>query len=166
MNNLKDTYKEVAARLQDEVPALKWIDLWHDQVNFLETEHPFPTPAAFLSFRFETDREEAKGIQRSIVQLEVYLFFETFLDTYQDAWNQDEALEFLDILDDINKTLHGWGCPYLENLQKTGGEAVDTGNAGNLYRLRYTGIQLDDTAFREDDFVNADFFIHKTTIDV
>jgi len=50
MQNWKDLYIELADKI-NQIEAVRWIDLWHNQVNFLEEEHPFPTPAVFLSFR-------------------------------------------------------------------------------------------------------------------
>ena len=35
----------------DGKSPIRWLDLWHNQVNFLEEELEFPTPAVFLSFR-------------------------------------------------------------------------------------------------------------------
>ena len=37
---------------EDKSPVL-WVDLWHNQVNFLAEELEFPTPAVFLSFRIK-----------------------------------------------------------------------------------------------------------------
>ena len=51
MENWTNLYRELARIIQEKMPQIYWIDLWHNQVNFLQDEHPFQTPAIFLSFR-------------------------------------------------------------------------------------------------------------------
>ena len=52
MENWTNLYRELARIIQEKIPQIYWIDLWHNQVNFLQDEHPFQTPAIFLSFTY------------------------------------------------------------------------------------------------------------------
>lgn len=148
MQNFKDLYIELAEKL-DAIPEVKWIDLWHNQISFLETEHPFPTPAIFLGFRSLQIADLGNKVQNVQLQVEVYLFFESFLDTFKDAWNQEDALGFLNTLDAINKELHASHGQNYSAMRRTGLDPVDTGGSGNLYRLTYTCELIDYSAQKE-----------------
>ena len=95
MENWKDLYTELAQRAQD-IPTIEWIDLWHNQVGFLEEEHSFPTPALFIDFRILEAQDQGENQQEAIVQIGLYFFYETFLDTFQGAYNEEDALSYLD----------------------------------------------------------------------
>lgn len=145
MQNWKDLYKEVATKLTT-IQDLEWIDLWHNQINFLEEEHPFPTPAVFLSFRSSVIRDAGEKIQDVEAQMDVYLYYETFLDTFNKAYNQDEALAFLDMLTQVNVILHGSEGDNYQNMRRISFSPVDTGNSGNLYMLQYSFRLVDTSA--------------------
>lgn len=106
MQNFKELYKELADKLSG-IESVKWVDLWNSQVYNLESEHPFPAPAVFLAFRGNGTKDLGDKVQDVTMQVDVFLFYETFLDTYLGAYNQADALNFLDTIDDINKILHG-----------------------------------------------------------
>lgn len=145
MQNWKDLYKELGDKLTT-IPGLKWVDLWHNQINFLDNEHTFPTPAVFLAFRSLVIRDASDKIQDVDVQVDVYLFYETFLDTFNGAYNQDGALEFLDMLTQIHALLHGSQGTHFQNMRRTYFGPVDTGNSGNLYLSQYACKLLDTSA--------------------
>lgn len=166
MSNWSELYKELANTISS-VEKVKWIDLWHDQINFLETEHRFPAPAVFLNFRILNAEDIGEKAQMLTTQIEVYVFYETFADTYKGSVNQNSALEFLNLLDEIHKTLHGSGGEVYNNMRRTGTLPIDTGNAGNLYQLTFECQVADNGAKKQyvkantndvtvgDDFVDA-----------
>lgn len=146
MQNWKDLYLEHAEMITNTIDSNRWVDLWHNQVNFLETEHPFPTPATFLSYRTLTTEDIGQKAQNVKVQVDVYLFYETFADTYKDAFNQETALEFIDIMDAINALFHGTSGKNYSAMRRLGFAPIDTGNAGNLYRISYECTLIDYSA--------------------
>lgn len=148
MQHWKDLYLELAQKINDNSQA-RWIDLWHNQINFLDDEHPFPTPSVFLGFRSNQIQDAGKKAQKINLQVDVYLYHETFSDTYEGSFNQAEALEFLDIFTEINQLLHGSGGTNYSNMRKTGFSAVDTGNSGNLYLVNYSCELIDYSAVKE-----------------
>lgn len=99
MENWTNLYKELTEILQDKMPEILWIDLWHNQVNFLQDEHSFRTPAVFLSFRTLGTQDLGMLQQEINLQVDFYLFYETFADTYNGAFNQESALKFLRSMD-------------------------------------------------------------------
>lgn len=69
-NWTKALYIELAEKITNAIAAIKWVDLWHNQVGFLEDEHPFPTPALFLSFRSNNIRDLSQKVQQVILQID------------------------------------------------------------------------------------------------
>jgi len=151
MQNWKDLYKEHATLIADKVADIRWIDLWHNQVNFLTEEHPFPTPSVFLSYRTLNTQDAGNKVQKVNLQVDCYLYYETFADTYKDAFNQDSALDFINLMDLLNAALHGSEGTNYSSMRRLGFAPVDTGNAGNLYRISYECTLMDYSALKAYD---------------
>lgn len=149
MQNWTELYKELAQILKTNIPALQWIDLWHNQVNFLSEEHPFPAPALFLAFRTMTATDMGNKVQSLTLQIDTYLFYETFADTYHDSWNQGSAMAFLDTLSNVYATLHGSDGTNYSSMRRTGFSPVDTGGAGNTYLQTFECTLIDYAAMTE-----------------
>ena len=147
MDHWKNLYTELAttiAALHADTP-IEWVDLWHNQINFLSDEHPFPTPAVFLDFRILSTLNQSGGAQEATVQVGMYVFYETFLDTFEGAYNQEDALKYLDLLTVLQKAFHGSSGTNYAEMSRTGLQPIDTGSAGNLYLLTFS-CQVVDTA--------------------
>lgn len=131
--------------LENNSPV-RWADLWHNQVNFLSEEHEFPTPAVFLAFRTKEVDDMGEKIQQITLQIDCYLFYETFADTYTGAFNQEDAIKFITILDFINGRLHGTDGENYNSMRKIGFNPEDTGGSGNLYKIVFECIIRDESA--------------------
>ena len=67
-----DLYLELANKIKDNLQQIEWVDLWHEQVNYLTEELPFPTPAVFISFiLLNADDKGMKG-QLCNTQIDFY----------------------------------------------------------------------------------------------
>ena len=104
MEHWQDLYIELAERISEKLPEIQWIDLWHNQVGFLAEEHPFGTPAVFIGFRSAQINDIGELVQIVDLQVDFYLYYETFLDTFKGAYNQEGALEFTKSLDALLAT--------------------------------------------------------------
>jgi hypothetical protein len=145
MENFKEIYKEIATNLS-EIEGVEWVDLWNSQVYNLEGEHPFPAPAVFLAFRSQLMENAGVKMQKVRMQMDVFLFFETFADTYHGSWNQERALQFLDTIDAINFKLHGSNGNTYTGMTRISFSPVDTGGAGNLFNITYECTVMDYSA--------------------
>lgn len=157
MENWKDLYIEIADKIKDKMPLIRWVDLWHNQVNFLTEEHPFTTPAIFLRFRTLQTNDMGDTQQEVNLQVDFYLYYETFLDTYQGGVNQGSALEFLDLMEAIHGNFHGTSGENYSAMRRTGFNDEDTGGAGNLYRVTFTCLLQDLSAqkyYEESDEID------------
>lgn len=147
----KDMYLELAEKITAAIPVIKWVDLWRNQVGFMEEEHPFPAPAIFISFRSNGMDDLSQKVQKVNLQIDFYLFYETFADTFNKSYNQEKALEFLDTIDNLNKLLHASIGKNYTDMKRVGFAPEETANAGNLYRITYTCASMDYTAFVNSD---------------
>ncbi|WP_313214224.1 hypothetical protein [Soonwooa sp.] len=157
MENWKDLYKELSEKVNQTITGIKWIDLWSNQVNFLTAEHPFQTPALFMSFRTLQTNDMGEKQQEVNLQIDFYLYYETFLDTYHGAYNQNTALEFLDLMEAIHGGFHGTTGDNYSAMRRIGFNPEDTGGAGNLYRITFTCLLQDSSAakyYEESENVN------------
>lgn len=144
-----DLYLELANKIKDNLQQIEWVDLWHEQVGYLTDELPFPTPAVFISFNLlNTDDKGLKG-QLCNTQVDFYLFYETFSDTYLGSVNQDSATGFLNQLTELHKLFHATsGTNYFE-MRRVGMNREDSGNAGNMYKISFQCI-VDDMSAMPD----------------
>ncbi|UGU15201.1 hypothetical protein LS482_16130 [Sinomicrobium kalidii] len=165
MQNWPDLYIELAEKISANMPDIRWVDLWHNQVNFLESEHPFPTPAIFLSFRVREINDVGLKVQNVILQMDAYLYYETFLDTFQGAYNQAGALEFLKAKDQLHALFHRTDGENYSSMRRVDFHPVDTGSAGNLYRVVFECALQDYSAAKSyQDGKFADVSINRGNI--
>lgn len=150
-NVIKEVYKEICTKITENIPEVKWIDLWHNQVSFLDQEHQFPAPAVFLAFRIISVMDTGNKGQKLVIQVDMYLFYETFADTYNGSWNQDDALDFLDNIGNLHRVFHGSAGATYSNMRRIGMSSVDTGTAQNLYLQPFSCEVIDYGASKEYD---------------
>lgn len=159
-----DLYKELATKIQANLPEIVWIDLWHDQISYLTEELPFSTPTAFLAFSTIAADDRGLRVQNLDTQVDIYLFFETFSDTYIGSMNQDSALEFLDSLTRMHALLHGSNGNNYSSMRRVDIRREDSGGAGNLYRISFGCNIVDysaETIFNETENPEAELEITK-----
>jgi hypothetical protein len=141
-----DLYKELAETIQANIEEIRWIDLWHEQVNFLTEELPFPTPAVFIDFSTRDANDNGLLTQELTCQIDMYLFYETFSDSYMGSYNQDGALDFLDRLTEIYALFHGTSGSNYSEMRRTDMQRIESGGAGNLYRISFECLVIDYAA--------------------
>ncbi|HBL74234.1 MAG: hypothetical protein A2W90_17940 [Bacteroidetes bacterium GWF2_42_66] len=151
MEAYTDLYNEIAQRITTKITEIKWVDLWHEQVSFLTDELPFPTPAIFIGFSTNSCEDLAQLIQQCDMQIDLYLFFETFSDTYQGSYNQASAINFLRLLTKLYTAFHGVSGTHFQTMRRVDMRREDSGGAGNLYRITFNCNVEDASAKREYD---------------
>lgn len=148
MNPWKELYTELAEKITTEMPDIRWVDLWHEQVQYLTAELPFPVPAVFLGFQTIDIDDIGDKVQLCNTQVDFYLFYETFSDTYQGAYNQGSALEFLDSLNAIHAIFHGESGVNYSSMRRLDMKREESGGAGNLYRISF-GCSVEDAGAKD-----------------
>ena len=142
--SIPDEYSELRERMEN-TPGIEHIDMWHEQVSFLDEEHPFSSPAVFIEFNTLGIEDEGLLVQRLHTQIDFRLFYETFSDTYEGAAMQEEALSFLDLLTLLGMMLHGKSGKNFGTLRRTHVGREESGGAGNLYRISFECEIMDYT---------------------
>lgn len=133
---IPDEETELYERMES-LPKIMHVDLWHGQVDYLSEEHPFPTPAVFFGFTTLNVADNGELMQTTDLQVDIYVFYETFADTYQGAKMQNEALEFLDLLLMVGLMFHGRSGEHFHQMRRSGTYRQESGGSGNLYRLQF-----------------------------
>ena len=128
----QDLYERMAA-----LPAIEYVDLWHGQVDYLSEEHPFPTPAVFFGFTTLNVADNGELMQTTDLQVDIYVFWETFADTYNDAVMKEEALMYLDLLLMVGLMFHGRSGEHFHQMRRSGTYRQESGGSGNLYRMQF-----------------------------
>ena len=128
----QELYERIAA-----LPDIQHVDLWHDQVDYLSEEHPFATPAVFFGFTTLNVADNGELMQTTDLQVDIYVFWETFNDTYKGAKMQEEALQYLDLLLMVGLMFHGRSGEHFHQMRRSGTFRQESGGSGNLYRLQF-----------------------------
>lgn len=141
-----DLYKELSGRVKEMMPGIEWIDLWHEQVNYLTEELPFPVPAVFFAFNTVSTVDRSLLVQDCDTQVDVYLYHETFADSYAGSVNREGAVEFLDNLTRLHAIFHGKPGVNYSGMRRVDLRREDSGGAGNLYRVSFQCLVTDYSA--------------------
>ncbi len=138
-------YKELAERIIEKIPEVKWVDLWSNQIGFIEDEQMFPTPAVFVSFRMRSPEDAGDNIQNVQLQIDFYYYHETFADTFEGSYNQDNALAYLQILTKLHQAFHGTSGDNYSSMQRIDVAPVEAFR-GNFYRISFGCLATDISA--------------------
>ncbi|MDU1892744.1 MAG: hypothetical protein E6767_18850 [Dysgonomonas sp.] len=141
-----ELYKEIAEKINGKLPEIEWVDLWHEQISFLTSELPFDTPAAFIGFSSVNIDDRGILVQDCNTQIDIYLFYETFSDTYWGSYNQDRALDFLNTLTRLHALFHGRSGENYSNMRRVDMRREESGGSGNLYRISFQCLVTDYSA--------------------
>lgn len=139
-------YEEIADRINKHIPEVEWIDLWHEQVSFLTSELPFSTPAVFVSFSTISTDDRGLLVQDCDTQVDLYMFYETFSDTYFGSVNKDRAIDYLNTLTRLHALFHGKDGVAFSSMRRVDMRREESGGAGNLYRISFQCLVTDYSA--------------------
>ena len=111
----KELYKMLCDRLQT-IEAIKHIDLWNNNVEFLDQEQPWERPAVFVEFRSIKWEWIVVGLEyRAEPEVALHVVTDWGGPTTPGSPTQEESLQLFDLLDEIHATLAGvCGDTFLE----------------------------------------------------
>lgn len=156
MQGLEQLYLEHSQLVTDKVPEIKHVDLWAEQISFLNEQHPFRAPAVFFAYGSNEMEDLGNKTQRVNLQVDVYYYYETFADTARASKKQPVALDFLKLISKINTCFHGVNGTIFKEMRRVGFSPVETGTSNLLYVQRYTCYMIDDAAKILSDTVKVD----------
>lgn len=103
---------------------LKSFNLWNEQVDFIEEEEPFDTPAVFIEFLPMDWKTPGGNMQQADVSIRLHVVTSWKGSEREGSLCQEQALQRFDLLDEIN------GCLF---------NYADAGEHGNFCMFRRTG---------------------------
>jgi hypothetical protein len=150
-------YNNIAARLKlkldtnynGSLKKLKHIDLFNDQINQYEREHPFDLPAIFIQLQFTNLRTKAG---------QLYQWGDVNVTLHVLQYSLDSDLKASDILlylEEVNKAIHGTQGTNYNNLVRTGIEITNTNNQMYYHTISYTAGCWDGSASRDRDMTQV-----------
>ena len=94
----------------------------------------------------------------------MYLFYETFSDTYLGSDNRERALAYLNTLTRLHALFHGKNGLNYSSMRRVAMKDEESGGAGNLYRISFQCLVTDYSAqkmFVETQNPDAELVIEK-----
>ena len=106
-------YKALVEKLKAYTDAegnqvFKHFDLWNEQVEFIEDEAPFETPAVFIEFRSINWGDTMQNVQRGTIPMRLHIVTEWKGATNDGSIYQERALKRLDLVDGLASHLYNW----------------------------------------------------------
>ena len=119
----KQLYLAIKERLKnipgaDGESLFKHFDLWNQQVEFIEQETPFLTPAVFVEFLPMKWRTLGNRVQDADLITRLHIVTEWHADYTPDDL-EDRALEYLDIVDNVVAAMQNFTAPCTNAWMRT-----------------------------------------------
>ena len=121
-------YKALVEKLKEYTDTegnqvFKHFDLWNEQVDFIEDETPFDTPAIFIEFRSINWSDTMQNMQRGTLPIRLHVVTEWKGSTNDGSIYQGTALKRLDLVDNMAGHLFNWrateGNTDIQRMQRT-----------------------------------------------
>lgn len=93
----KQIFQAIQACLSERVPQIQSIDLWNENMT---EDATYPCPAVFIEFETIEWRQQNNSVRRGNIAVRLHV-----LTQYSN--NNDNKLDFFDLLDNINAAMHG-----------------------------------------------------------
>ncbi len=119
----KQLYLDIKNRLktvkneQDE-QLFQHFDLWNRQVEFIEQETPFACPAVFVEFAPMAWKTRGNRVQDCDLTVRLHIVTEWFAGTADYSPTEQQALDFLDIIDKAVAQLQGFSAEYMNTWMR------------------------------------------------
>ena len=132
-------YKALVEKLKEYTDeagnqVLKHFDLWNEQVDFIEDEAPFETPAVFVEFKTINWSDTMQGLQQGTCPIRLHVVTEWKGATEDGSQFQDKSLHRLAIVDGLATHLYNWkhddGRTNIQRMQRT--DSYTNHNHGEL----------------------------------
>lgn len=146
---MKTIYTAVMARLKEQVPELKWIDLDTGQLE-VRTERPaLAYPAALIGITIQPKRNLTDKIQDCEATIIVRLAFDNLPGrTAANAPDaaREKSLSVYDTIADVYTTLQGFDTNNFDSLYRVRQMKENSVNGLFQYRIEFKTVFEDDTA--------------------
>ena len=103
----KQIYKAICDRISQQVPEVKHIDLWNNNIAVLSGGAVWPRPAVFIEFETIEWRQQQNRVRMADIAVRLHIVTDAVSYNGSTDPKQDTALAFLDLLNKVNAAMHG-----------------------------------------------------------
>lgn len=100
-------YKAICDRLTAQVPDIKHIDLWNNNIAVLSGGAVWPRPAVFVEFEAIEWRQQQNRARMADIAVRLHVVTDAVSYNGSTDPKQDSALAFLDLLNKVNAAMQG-----------------------------------------------------------
>lgn len=120
----KQLYLEIKQRLKTIFTAngeqlFQHFDLWNQQVEFIEEETPFASPAVFVEFGRMDWHTMGQRAQRCKLTVRLHIVTEWHSGTADYSPTEEASLEFLELTDNVVAAMQNFATPYMNSWMRT-----------------------------------------------
>ena len=144
-------YIELCAIVKTKVTEVTHADLWHQQIDYEDTEYPWPTNSVFFEFNTDDISVIGNGVQNMNAQITVYHAFNTLSDTYDESNNQAIALAFGNTIKKIHNALQATSGVNFSSLNRISLKRYPAPMYLICYAQTYTCIITDYSGSKQYD---------------
>jgi len=87
--------------------VIKHFDIWNNNLQYIEQNEAFDTPAVFVEFKPIEWKHQGGGIRDAKVDIVLHVITQRNAPTSHELPYEEQALHFFDLLTAINACLHG-----------------------------------------------------------
>jgi hypothetical protein len=134
------------------------IDLWNQNVEFLEEDRHWNRPALFIEFKPIVWQTAGERVQEAVIDINLHIVTDWYGQTQEDSPKQSQGLDYLDIPDQVVAALH--------NLKLTlSGSLTRTQSIINHNHARYCdSIEVYQTHIRDNSAYIENDTVKKTSV--
>ena len=100
--------KIMSFRNEEGCSIIKTVDLWNEQVEFIEQEAPFDTPAIFIEFLPINWNSLSSKIQQATFNIRLHIVSRYEGDSRNTSMFQTQAMNRFDLLDQLDELLNNF----------------------------------------------------------
>jgi hypothetical protein len=135
----KFIYQSIVDRLKEikddgGESIIKHFDLWNNNLEYVEEEQPFLTPAVFVELQPVVWRHQGKGVREAAVNVVLHVITQRNMPMADGSQYAELSLTFFDLLTEINCCLYGYAKTgeYFGHDALTGVQSVTDHDCGEL----------------------------------
>lgn len=115
----KEIFKAIQTRIQEKAPSIKWVDKLFGQTQNI-TNYVMNYPAVLIEYGQFTPYSNLNGIQEGTLEIIIHLFVENYSDAHLGSRDQEYALLYFDILDELHEALNTLSGENFSTLERIG----------------------------------------------
>ena len=100
-------YKAICERITSQLPDIKHIDLWNNDIASLSGGAVWPRPAIFVEFETIEWRQQQNRVRMADIALRLHIVTDAVPYNGNSDPKQDSALAFFDLLNKVNSAMQG-----------------------------------------------------------